>query len=540
MKTVIKDIFRRLSLVQKFSVVVVFLIIIIMLVFNTLIITYQKNVLRSEMDKNRFLIVRNLAKEAVEPLVFMDPLRLDELVRTTAQAPGCAYAGIVDQNKRFVGHTDRKLLGQVLPDGIQQKGAVGATTVEDRVRDIEEEGVKEVLVPVKAGYDVIGMTLVGFSRNETDAVIEQNLKGLKRYILLISAAVLLLGIWGAFGLARFLTTPIKKLKDQMELVQRGDLNVAVSNEHLMDCWDALGCEVTHCPAYGRKRCWTVPGTLCYGEVQGSVFEKIGQCKKCIVYKESCGDEIGELVEVFNQMIGKLNQSIRQLEEASAEKSRLEKLSALGEMSMTVAHEIKNPLNAIRGAASYLRNNFEGEVLKEFLSVIEEETKRLNEIVTSFLRFSKPTPLNLQRADINMLVREITELVRQEATENNVEVITTLDEKIPSFLFDHQQIKQALLNILVNSLDATRPGDSVRIATEIADSRIHVMIRDTGSGIPQDVVSEIFKPFFTTKTRGSGLGLACVERIVKDHRGDISVSSEIMKGTEFRITLPLAR
>ncbi|MCK7503100.1 MAG: hypothetical protein MZV70_02680 [Desulfobacterales bacterium] len=91
------------------------------------------------------------------------------------------------------------------------------------------------------------------------------------------------------------------------------------------------------------------------------------------------------------MTGRLKKSMEELEETNREKSRLEKLSALGQMSMTVAHEIKNPLNAIRGAVSYLQNNFQGEVLREFLSIIEDETKRLNEIVTSYLGFSKPSP-----------------------------------------------------------------------------------------------------------------------------------------------------
>lgn len=92
-----------------------------------------------------------------------------------------------------------------------------------------------------------------------------------------------------------------------------------------------------------SRCWTISNTKCYGRIQGDVFEKIGGCKNCIVYQESCGDEIGELIEVFNQMIKKLRDSMRELEETGKENARLEKLSALGEMSMTVAHEIKNPL-----------------------------------------------------------------------------------------------------------------------------------------------------------------------------------------------------
>ncbi|MCI0468674.1 MAG: ATP-binding protein, partial [Nitrospirae bacterium] len=408
---------------------------------------------------------------------------------------------------------------------------------EEYISDIPKDDIREINIPVKAGYEVVGMAFVGFSKESAEGVIEHNLMGLKKHIFLISGIVMLIGIWGSFGLAKLLTTPMKKLKEKMKLAQTGNLDVEVPNDYLMDCRDALNCDVKECPAYGQKRCWTISGTMCYGELQGDVFEKICECKNCIVYKESCGDEIGELIEVFNQMIKKLKESISELEEAGKENIRLEKLSALGEMSMTVAHEIKNPLNAIRGAASYLKDNFKGEVLREFLSIIEEETIRLNEIVTSFLKFSKPLPLHLEVSDMNKVIIETAELVRQEATENNVEVIMNLDERTPLFRFDAQQFKQALLNIIVNSLDATKAGDTIRIGTDVFDSRVRVKIKDTGAGISEETASEIFKPFFSTKTRGSGLGLACVERIVKDHKGDISVRSEIGKGTEFIITLP---
>ncbi|HWR89776.1 MAG TPA: ATP-binding protein, partial [Dissulfurispiraceae bacterium] len=401
-----------------------------------------------------------------------------------------------------------------------------------------DDTVKEIRVPVKVGYEVMGMAVAGFSTQGIDAVIEDTMRGLRNHILLVSALVMAGGIWGSLWLARVLTTPMNRLKDGMEQVQQGNLDVEVPNEYLADCREMLGCFRDDCPAFGRKRCWTVPDTLCFGSAQGGAAGKIAMCRDCAVYRESCGDEIGELIEGFNEMTGRLKKSMEELEETNREKTRLEKLSALGQMSMTVAHEIKNPLNAIRGAVSYLQNNFQGEVLREFLSIIEDETKRLNEIVTSYLRFSKPSPLNLRVADLNDTIGETVELIRQEATENNVEVVTALDDRIPPFSFDPNQFKQALLNILVNALDATKEGDTIRVATEFVDSRAQISVKDTGTGISEEVTSEIFKPFFTTKTRGSGLGLACVERIIRDHRGDVTVTSEAGKGTEFRISLPV--
>ena len=279
-------------------------------------------------------------------------------------------------------------------------------------------------------------------------------------------------------------------------------------------------------------------TAC-SEVHPGMSSDIRQrCRTCVVYRETCGDEIGELAETFNEMVRRLRDSLHELERTTQEKARLEKMSALGEMSMTVAHEIKNPLNAIRGAVVYLQNNFQGEVLREFLGIIEAETKRLNEIVTNYLVFSRPAPLRKEMADLNRAVSDVVSLMRQEAREEDKEILLQTDESLRPFRFDVHQIKQALLNLLVNAVDATEPGDSITIRTVARDGMADVIIKDTGAGIPGTVLPEIFRPFYTTKTRGSGLGLPCVERIVRDHGGDIRVTSEPDAGSEFLISIPM--
>ncbi len=534
----IGNVFRKLSLVQKFSVAVIFLIFFTMFVINSLIMTHQRTALKAEMDSSQLITARNLAKDAVDPLIFMDPLRLDEIVRIIAQTPGCLYAAITDNNGRIVAHTNRRLLGSYLTDEMRQYFYLVIDRGREHIHSTDMGGNKEIMIPVKVGQKSLGAAIVGFSKENVEYIIENSLRELKNYIFLISGIVMLVGVLGAFGLARLLATPMKKLKDKMEIVQRGNLDAEVLNSLLVNCWEMFYCTEKDCPAYGKERCWAISGMRCFGKFHENIVGKICDCKDCIVYKTSCGDEIGELIEVFNQMIKRLKESVKELEETNKEKTRLEKLSALGEMSMTVAHEIKNPLNAIKGSVLYLKENFRGEVLQEFLSIIEDETERLNDIVTSFLRFSRPTPLKLKDSDINAIIIDTVELVRQDATENNVEVVISLDERAPLLKADSGQLKQALLNILVNSLDATKAGDTIKITTETFNSRVLIIIKDTGAGISKEIISDIFKPFFTTKTRGSGLGLACVERIVKDHKGDISVKSETGSGTEFIITLPV--
>lgn len=519
--------FRHLRLSRKFALSVVFLMAVVAGAVSTLTVSYQRSSLRAAIERHELSLARNLAKDAVGPLLFLDPLRLDELVRAVDQTPGCAWAAVLDRRRRVVAHSDRKRLGETWPS------REGAALAEDG-----RSGVLEIAIPVTVGYEAIGSAAVGFSLEDREALIQEDLQGLKRHLLLVSSLILGAGVAGAFGLARLLTTPIRRLSDGMELVQGGDLSVQIALGAEGRCRDLVGCEEKDCPGYAGGRCWTLSGTRCFGHVQGGAASKRAACRQCAVFRHHCGDEIGELTADFNEMVRRLGENVRRLQEASLEKARLERVSALGEMSMTVAHEIKNPLNAIRGAVSYLKGGIHDEGQREFLSVIDDEVGRLNEIVTSFLRFSKPPPLRLESADVNRVIKDAVRLVRQEASELGVELSLSLDERVPPIALDAQQFRQALLNLLVNALDATQPGDAVRVGTGVHESEVRVSVADTGAGIEEEALKDIFRPFFTTKTRGSGLGLACVERVVREHGGHIAVMSQVGTGTEFSITLPL--
>ncbi len=529
-----------MSLGLKFSIAVTLLIMLTMFGVATLIISYQKESLRQNTSESNLAMTRNLAHDAEGPLLIYDPLRLSELVTTVQDATSCAYAMIVDREGIVVAHTRRALLGS----GLSADASPGLITVlstgteSDREFAVGNEPVKEFSVPVRIGSEIIGVAAVAYSVREIDAAIEARLKNLKRYIYLITGIILLFGIAGAFAVSRLLTKPLKRLKETMLDVQTGNLNVEVENPGVVRCWERLDCGRTDCPSYGRERCWAIAGTFCHGNVQGAFAQKIGDCRKCIVYQESCGDEIRELVEVFNQMVKDLRFNLSELEKANTEKARMERLSALGEMAATVAHETKNPLNSIRLATSYLKKNFQGEILSEFLSIIEEEVMRLNDMTSSFLGFSKPAPLTLRTCELNTIIRSTVELVRQEATDRNIEMVVLTDEHIPPVQCDYSRMKQALLNLLINALDASVAGDSITITTEAAAGHMRLSVQDTGRGIGPEDIANIFKPFYTTKTRGSGLGLAIVDRIVKEHQGEISVVSAMGRGTTFTITVPV--
>jgi signal transduction histidine kinase len=530
----------RLTLGLKFSIAVTTLIGLTMFGVASLIISFQKESLRQNMAENNLAMTRNLAHDAAGSLLVFDPLRLDELVNTVPGVAATAYALIADESGMIVAHTKRTSLGRSLDQEHYPGLADALAHGRELARASQYDGlpIKEFSVPITIGSKVLGLATIGFSMSAIDATIESRLGNLRTYIYLITGIMLLLGIAGAFLVSDFLTKPLRRLKDRMIDVQTGNLNVEVDNPRIVKCWERLDCDKEECPSYGKVRCWAIAGTFCHGAVQGAFAQKIGDCRNCVVYKESCGDEIQELVEVFNQMLKDLKHNLKELEKVNTDKARMERLSALGEMATTVAHETKNPLNSIRLATSYLKKNFQGEILSEFLSIIEEEVMRLNEITSDFLGFSKPAPLKMRTTDINALVKSTVELVRQEATDRNIEVIILTDEHVPPVQCDFSRMKQALLNLLLNAIDASTAGNTIIITTEAAGARMSLSVQDTGRGIPPEEIDNIFKPFYTTKTRGSGLGLAIVDRIVKEHKGEIAVESNLGKGTKFTILLPV--
>lgn len=241
------------------------------------------------------------------------------------------------------------------------------------------------------------------------------------------------------------------------------------------------------------------------------------------------NEIGELSKAFNGMITKL-------EHATDEQERLCRLAATGELAATLAHEIKNPLNAIGVAAGYIGKNYKGRLIEEFVKVISDEVSRINRITTTLLDFACPVKPEPVPNDINKLVRETVSLLSMEAKEQGIELAASLEENIPLVSCDYNQIKQVLINLLINSYDAIDRAGTVSIATRRDNEKIMISVTDSGKGIPAEQIKHIFNPFFTTKTRGTGLGLAISKKIARAHNGDLFIAKTSEKGSVFTLVL----
>ncbi|GAB4333750.1 MAG: hypothetical protein Kow0089_02580 [Desulfobulbaceae bacterium] len=337
-----------------------------------------------------------------------------------------------------------------------------------------------------------------------------------------------------------MTTPkeIKSLKEKMLALQSGDYDVEAENPRVVRCWERLNCDKTDCPAYGRLRCWSIAGTCCHGEVTGKFAQKIKDCRECVVYRESCGDEIGELIETFNLMVKEVKHDVAERVRSNEERARTERLSEIGDMVAGVAHETRNPLHSIGLATSFLRKKYRDALMNEFLGIIEEEVKKLSRLTSVFLDFSNPTPLRIGTCDLNRIVDDVVAGLADEAGRRDVAVTTRLDAGLPELRSDRSRLEDLVAALLENALEASEAGMTVTVETTMAEGAVRVAVGDEGPGIPETERERIFRPFYTTKVKGPGLGLAIVQRVVHELGGTVRVDDNGGKGALFTVILPL--
>jgi PAS domain S-box-containing protein len=224
--------------------------------------------------------------------------------------------------------------------------------------------------------------------------------------------------------------------------------------------------------------------------------------------------------------------------------RAESLAALTTLTAGVAHEIKNPLQSIGIHIQLIQKLLQGrkslrrEQVEPYLKVINEEVDRLNRIVVDFLFAVRPMDAHLVKRDLNEIVRDLVEFMRYEMEEAGVRAELNLAGGLPMLELDEKFMKQALLNMVQNAVSAMHEGGTLRVETSRQGNEVLLKIADTGIGIPEENLTKIWEPFFTTKDFGSGLGLTVVFKIVKEHRGEIGVQSEVGGGTTFTVSLPI--
>jgi len=241
---------------------------------------------------------------------------------------------------------------------------------------------------------------------------------------------------------------------------------------------------------------------------------------------------------------KLKQQIAELDTANKaliQMRSIEKFASTGRIARTIAHEVRNPLTNINLAVDQLKIEIDGNTqYGEMLDLISRNSIRINQLITDLLNSTKFTELVYKRISINRLLDETLELAKDRITLNNITVIKYYSDDICDIAVDVERIKIAFLNLIVNAIEAMEPGNGIlQLRTASRDNKCVVTITDNGPGIDTDSQSRIFEPYFTTKTKGTGLGLTNTQNIILNHNGHISMDSAKDKGTTFIISLDFA-
>ncbi|MGZ4135098.1 MAG: ATP-binding protein, partial [Tumebacillaceae bacterium] len=217
----------------------------------------------------------------------------------------------------------------------------------------------------------------------------------------------------------------------------------------------------------------------------------------------------------------------------------DKLAVVGRLAAGVAHEIRNPLTAIKGFVQFIKSSENPK--PEYFDIMLSELDRIEFIVNEFLVLAKPQAVNYQLKDLNVLLQNIIALIDTQAIMNNVQILMMIssEKELPLIECEENQLKQVFINILKNALEAMPDGGNVYVSVKrTADDKVHVQFVDEGCGIPPERVAKLGEPFYTTKEKGTGLGLMVSYKIINEHQGQINVTSELNIGTTVDVVLPI--
>jgi signal transduction histidine kinase len=253
------------------------------------------------------------------------------------------------------------------------------------------------------------------------------------------------------------------------------------------------------------------------------------------------DEMGALSTAFNDMIARVGR----LREVETQLHQVEKAAVVGRLAAAIAHEIRNPLNYINLTLDHLRSAFapadptKRATFERLADQLKAEVQRINRHITDFLKYSRPSSLELETLDLRAQAEDAMRVIEGQAAESSINTSVEVTGQLPRVMADKDSLRSVFTNLLLNSLEAV-DGEGGSIAVKLSpetQNRVRIEISDTGRGIAPADIAKIFEPYYSTKETGTGLGLAIVKKAIDDHGGSISVSSKAGSGTTFTITLP---
>jgi two-component system, NtrC family, sensor kinase len=453
-----------------------------------LTIRSHRNLLLEQMAERARTGINLMELSVANRLYTLDVFQLETIAREAKALADVEYAYIYDVKGRIVGdfHEDRRQLFSTFTDKLGRRIIESNETL---VNINDQEGILDVSKPVVLNHEKLGGIRLGLNLNP----MFDEMRIVTVRAVVISAAIFLVGLLIIFVITMRFIHPIERLTVAAKRIEEGNLEYRVNIDR--------------------------------------------------------DDEIGSLATAFDQMAERLMQRERELKQSQDTLRRADRLSSLGLLTAGLAHEIRNPLVAIRTFTQLLPERYDDVEFREgFQGLALKEVDRICGLINDLLSFARPSKPNVAPENINDVVENIARILESQAKEKNVVILREFDAKLTKVWIDREQMKQVFMNLILNAIQAMKDGGSIVIATgvsarnnaELIREYVQVEIRDTGIGIPQENLEHIFDPFFTSKDEGSGLGLAVSHRIVQEHGGFLTVKSQVGKGTSFFVHVPLGK
>jgi two-component system, NtrC family, sensor histidine kinase HydH len=487
--------------------------------------------------------------DAAELLEFRRAIGIGKLIRDLGDSSGIRYVALQDSEGIIAASSSVRELTSFAEDSVLQ-GVLSTRATTTRVAVFDNLEVYEVLRIFAPGGTPVGVLRIALSMDE---VRHAETRMIRRMII-VSLVVIVIGALAfVFLMAQQSYRAIEKKYTSIKtfagniLTQMRDGVVTVDPDEKITIFNASAGELFGASPDDVEghRLQDLQAGACAGltdifaQPDGTSEVEIhradGTHKITAVSLSTTRDSAGA-PESRSAVLRDLTETRRLEREAQ----RKEKLSAMGELASGVAHEIRNPLNAIAMIAQRLEKEFRPRngvtEYRGLAKVMQQEAQRVNAIIKQFLSFARPARLQRREVEVAMLVGHVASLFSAQAVDKGVSFQATTKGGHAGFL-DAEQLKQALLNILQNALEATPPGGRIILNASTTEGRTRFTVSDTGNGIPRAMLDKIFNLYFTTKPDGTGVGLSMTQQIVAQHGGSIDVATTEGKGTIFTIDLP---
>ena len=522
---------------------------------------------------------------------------VQRIISHLSEDPEVFFLMVVDEQNRVIAHTDREKIGTIvrnLPASNQPADSSGKSSLIYRSATIDGYGrtflVIRPFLPFRPplqllrqsgdtkaemqyynrdtlhfldqfhkgrpGTEHMYSAVVGLDMNEYD----NSLQRLRFQAIMLSLAMLLVGLGGWLSLAAVQGYRISQraLSDIQAftglLVSRLPVGIiATDRQGRVSTWNQAAAEITSIPAQqilGRQVNRYLPRQL----ADFFLPQSVAQAERAEITDRELRLVINDREMVLHcQLIVLTNpdglymgqvlllSDVTQLKDLESEMRENERLAAVGRMAAGVAHEVRNPLSSIKGLALLLKDKFSKESREyETTGLLVQEVERMNRTISELLSFSRPAVLDLQPVNVAELLTESLQLVSADTASEQVRTSLHCEPDLPRIHADRDRLSQVFINILLNGLQAMEQGGNLEIIARKSSSgkRIELQFNDTGKGIKPEHLGQVFFPYFTTKSGGTGIGLAISQKIIFDHGGTIRLESVPGKGTTVFVELPL--